>query len=239
MTRLPHPPRPRPPGLAFHFSRALARESRLTPAEQEAKDSVEPHASAARQQVVEPRTSATHEQGESVPLEERLVAFQRMLEKSGWKLVLTSHPLRARLEAFHPFGATVMITADSRRPGHCRKINIYFLGLGATTWRKCGKKYLEYVIAYAKKPRRTHFPRVESKCRCNKKGRYPTQAAATAVSDEIARLNRGELRAYRCDADDRVWHLTSKLVGYADPIPLAQAFPRNRDEQTPSPRRPR
>ncbi|MBL1120742.1 hypothetical protein JK364_52070 [Streptomyces sp. 110] len=60
--------------------------------------------------------------------------------------------------------------------------------------------------------------------------KYPTRTRAFDVLAEArGRLTRlhghaAETRAYRCEADDRVWHLTSKIFGYEYETPLANAY---------------
>ncbi|MEU2549603.1 hypothetical protein ABZ618_29945 [Streptomyces roseolus] len=73
-----------------------------------------------------------------------------------------------------------------------------------------------------------------------RQGPHPTEARAAAAlkdvaADRAAHKNerRAEARYYRCEADDRVWHLTSKTTGYTRPVPLAGAFLHPRPKTTP------
>lgn len=206
------PPRPQPPGPVFLLSRALARDNRLTPQEQVAQDSVPPPV---RPQPAIPTPG------------ELLVGYAPMLEAAGWETEYSDHPLRARLEAYHPTGAEVMITADLRRPPHAKRRHIYVLDApGTGRWVRIPLIYLEYYARHRVLPpgaKASVFRR--TKCTCDK-SRYPTRRAARRALDEVrARVGRTERRLYRCEADDRVWHLTSKAEGYTDPIPLAGAYP--------------
>ncbi|MFF7966729.1 hypothetical protein ACFZC3_15355 [Streptomyces sp. NPDC007903] len=65
---------------------------------------------------------------------------------------------------------------------------------------------------------------VTSKCRCGKRGRFPTEAWAKKVltdikiNKELNRMSRAtERRVYRCPDDDRRWHITSSEKWYGNP----------------------
>ncbi|MFF9786346.1 hypothetical protein [Streptomyces nigrescens] len=206
--------------MSFHLSRALARESQLTPDEQAARDSVVP----ARMRGVPalPAAAARKTPGEQVAV------YERLLRQAGWRVEIYSHPMRGRLEAFHSSGAAVMITLDRRRHIKDRnRSNVYVLAPpGSGQWRRTRVPSLEFFALHRRLPPGARSMSVGTKCRCGKE-RYPTLAAASAGLNEVApKRGRGrhERRCYRCEADDRVWHLTSKLAGYVRPIPLADAY---------------
>ncbi|MFF5393299.1 hypothetical protein ACFY5H_34180 [Streptomyces sp. NPDC013012] len=211
------PPRPAPPSRAFLVSRALIREDQLTAAERSARDSVPSPRS--------PRETAR----------DSIAQLGTVLAKAGWRIETSTHPARVRLEAFHSCGAVVMITSDVRSAAN-GKARVYYLhppGLGP--WRRLRACDVEHLAQHISLP--TGAPehilgRHESKCHC-KKMRYPTQARAAAVLQEVGAIRATqdstrapEARYYRCEADDRVWHLTSKTTGYTRATPLAGAFPR-------------
>ncbi|MDX2296631.1 MULTISPECIES: hypothetical protein [Streptomyces] len=219
------PPRPTPPSTAFLASRALIREQQLTRAERAARDSVTP-----------PRN-----RGEAPG--ERIAPFGPVLAEAGWKVETTVHPLRARLEAFHSSGAVVMITSDvrsSKRGG----VRAYFLRRpGVGWWRRLRTADLPYFAEHADlPPSAPEQPLVgTSKCRCGKV-QHPTAARAAAALEDITTVRAAqpdsrppETRSYRCEADDRVWHLTSKPTGYTHPTPLADAFPHSRHDRPEDP----
>ncbi|MEV1042368.1 hypothetical protein AB0J01_38000 [Streptomyces sp. NPDC050204] len=201
-------PRPSPPGRALDLSRALVRENRLTPEEQTARDSV---------MVLVPRPPA-------LTPGERVAPFVPLLQAQGWRTEITDHALRARLEAFHPCGAVIMITADTRRRA---STGLYVLRPTEGNWRKIHTSTLTHFARTLTLPPEGRFPIVPSKCRCLKAS-FPTGATAAARLAEIAATAAPDtarpVRHYRCDADDRVWHLTSKPTGYTPATPLTDAY---------------
>ncbi|MEU7121535.1 hypothetical protein [Streptomyces zaomyceticus] len=200
------------------MSRALLREERLTPEERAARDSARP---------------------QLLPPDEQLLAFDPLLRAAGWEVEVSAHPLRTRLDAFHSSGAAVMITADRRRRSNRGSASIYILHPpGSGAWRRLRSVHLAHFATHLHLPPdvRDHVVRV-SKCHC-KKVQHPTAARAAAALAQVAakRAVEGdarppERRYYRCEADDRVWHLTSAISGYTHPVPLADAF---RDRRRPS-----
>ncbi|MFD7631520.1 hypothetical protein ACFV7Q_36860 [Streptomyces sp. NPDC059851] len=204
------------------MSRALIRENQLTADERAARDGAVP-----------PKLSARAKVASSGPV----------LEGEGWQVEISVHPLRTRLEAFHTSGAVVMITADSRRRTKSGSARGYFLpapGVGA--WRRLRVGDLPHFARHLSlPPGAPEHLASGSKCRCGKV-KYPTAARAAAALDEVSALRAAEAgprppetRYYRCEADDRVWHLTSKPTGYTRSVPLADAF--GRCEGAPGPGR--
>jgi hypothetical protein len=215
-------PRPRPPGLSFHLSRALVRENQLTPDEQAARDGVTPALTPDVPAI--PAVAAGKTPGKQV------AAYGPLLRRAGWRVDILSHPLRSRLEAFHSSGAAIMITVDRRRHVKDRnRPNLYvLLAPGAGQWQRTRIASLDYFAAHRTLPPGVRSRPVDSKCCCGK-ARYPTLVAASAVLSKMAPTRghrRRERRCYRCEADDRVWHLTSKPAGYVRPTPLADAYSR-------------
>ncbi|MFF2775602.1 hypothetical protein ACFVU3_11905 [Streptomyces sp. NPDC058052] len=212
------PPRPAPPSRAFLVSRALTREHRLTDAERAARNSVAP-----------PRPH-----GETPG--ERIARFGPVLVAAGWRVTADVHPLRARLEGFHPSGAVVMFTSDVRSTKQ-GKVRAYFLrppGIG--WWRRLRIGDVDHFAAHVTLPAGApdHPVVGGSKCRCGKV-QHPTAARAAAALEDVTAVRAAEengrapeARYYRCESDDRVWHLTSKPTGYTRSVPLAGAFPRPR-----------
>jgi hypothetical protein len=222
VTGSPRPPTPRPPGISFHLSRALVRENQLTPDEQAARDSVAPAPAPGVPAI--PDVAAGKTPGEQVAV------YEPLLRRAGWRVDIFSHPLRGRLEAFHSSGAAVMITVDRRRHKRDRnRGNLYVLfAPGSGQWQRTPIAALEHFAVHRTLPPGVRHRTVDSKCCCGKSC-YPTLAAASAVLNEAAPKRgrrRREHRCYRCEADDRVWHLTSKLTGYVRPVPLADAYSR-------------
>jgi hypothetical protein len=231
---MPTGPVPRPPGPAFRLSQALVRDGRLNPQERqvwalgravERDGRLNPQELARRDAVVH---ALEHPPAPRPPLPgpgEQVAAHRRPLERAGWRVEVFDHPLRGRLEAFHPRGATVMLTADRRRSGDPRTVIGYLLPPGARRWVRTDLDALAHFAVHLRLPPGAGCRRIATKCRCDKV-RYPTLAAAAAALGTIAPTRTGhhhERRCYRCEADDRVWHLTSKFVGYVDPVPLADA----------------
>ncbi|MFI7089487.1 hypothetical protein ACIBUR_38615 [Streptomyces anulatus] len=150
-----------------------------------------------------------------------------MLREKGWRVAVAEHPLRARLEGFHVSGTVVMITSDTRRRHRPSTPMVYVLQPDENVWRRIRSADLEYFAGNLVLPSGSRFLVVGSKCRC-RKARFTTEAAAAARLAEIAASAPSDavrpVRHYRCDADDRVWHLTSKPDGYAALVPLADAY---------------
>ncbi|MET7363177.1 hypothetical protein ABZS76_32735 [Streptomyces sp. NPDC005562] len=219
-------PKPAPPGPAFHLSRALVRDARLTPEEQAFKVRALEEARKAVQTAEVALPPVPRESGGTPG--QQAAAYAPRLENAGWQVDVFDHPVRGRLEAFHPSGASVMITVDHRRRKKRNRPTLYILHPpGTGSWRHAPQAMLDYFTTHQKLPPGVGGPRVSSKCRCGKEGMYPTLRAASAALSEIGpkrKAGKGEARCYRCSFDDRVWHLTSKWNGYADSIPLALAF---------------
>ncbi|MFF8410600.1 hypothetical protein [Streptomyces omiyaensis] len=204
----------------------MTRENLLTDAERAARDSVRPPA---------PYRESPRD---------RITRLGAVFEEAGWTVETAVHPVRIRLEAFHPSGAVVMLTSDLRstRQG---KVRAYYLrppGLG--WWRRLRGRDVEYCAQHiGPPPDAPDHPlsnsRSSSKCRCGKV-QHPTKARAAAALEDVGavraatdRARAPEARYYRCEADDRVWHLTSKTDGYTRHVPLADAFPSPRPSVTP------
>ncbi|MFH9728681.1 hypothetical protein ACH4M4_37955 [Streptomyces sp. NPDC017254] len=199
------------------MSRALLRDERLTSEERAARDSARP---------------------QRTPPSEQILAFDPLLRAAGWEVEVSTHPLRTRLDAFHSSGAAVMITADLRRRSNRGSASVYILHApGSGSWRRLRSVHLAHFATHLHLPPdvRDHVVRA-SKCHCGKV-QHPTAARAASALAQVAakRVAEGaprppERRYYRCEADDRVWHLTSAVGGYTHPVPLADAF---RDQRRP------
>lgn len=210
-------PIPRPPGPW----RAWARDSRLNPAEAAARDEAlaaltqppEPPAEEPPTPPDDPVGRAPHD---------RLGPYQSLIARAGWKAHSHRAEDRARLEAFQPDGAAVMVTAVRGR-----KTNAYVLPVAPAQkktprWRAINPGDLEAFLVC----RQVVAPRIPT-CRCDcGKRRYPTETSAKAaiVDVTIRRVVRehhlqSERRAYRCPDDDRVWHLTHIAKWYGDKKP--------------------
>ncbi|MFJ2719397.1 hypothetical protein [Streptomyces sp. NPDC087437] len=207
-------PIPRPPGAW----RALARDSHLNPEERAARDAV-----VAAQALADPPAS-TLPQLPAVPdgaaPRKRLAPYQLLMDRTGWKARLTWSADQARLEAFQPDGAAVMVTAVRDAD-----INTYVLPAtqkAVPRWRLIHPSDLTAFLTR----RQVIDPRIPtSPCACGKR-RYPTESRAKAaiVDVTIHRVVKRhglqyERRAYRCPDDDRVWHLTSLPTWYGDKKP--------------------
>ncbi|MFJ1742432.1 hypothetical protein ACIOG4_27635 [Streptomyces microflavus] len=171
---------------------------------------------------------------------ERIAPYEPMLREKGWRVAVSEHPLRARLEGFHPSGTVLMITSDTRRRHRPSTPMMYVLQPDEDVWRRVRSADLEYFAGNLVLASGSRFLVVGSKCRCSK-ARFTTEAAAAVRLAEIAASAPSDavrpVRHYRCDADDRVWHLTSKPDGYAALVPLADAYriggvPRRRPSAT-------
>ena len=247
--QLPRPrmPLPQPPGFSFQLSRALARDSLLNPEERAALElsralardgQLNPEERIQRDNVALNLAQKRNPPRPVPPPGKQVAAYKKRLEQAGWQTKLFTHPLRGRLEGFHPSGAAVMLTADRRRTSAPRKVIPYLLPPGKTRWYKTDLASLEDFIVCLKLPPRAKNILVGTKCHCPKI-RYPTLAAAAAainVATSTQITQRAARRCYRCEADDRVWHLTSKLSGYVHPVPLADAYLHRRDVGQPQQR---
>lgn len=195
-------PTPQPPGAW----RALAREALLNPEERAAK-------ARALAELAEPARppEETPELPSSAPPELRLSPYQSLIDRAGWKLRAAVTEKRARIEAFHPSGAAVMVTAALGR-----HVNVYVLPAAEKnipSWRVIHRTDLEIFLS-TRSIRSPYTP--TCLCNCDKR-RYPTEDYAKTAKFEV-NLRRvvkehgamGERRAYRCEDDDRVWHLTSR-----------------------------
>ena len=202
-------PIPRPPGPW----RAWARDDRLNPEEAAARAAV----IAAHTPPPDPAPEPDPEPAVDAPLEARLRPYQSLLDQAGWKTRSAADEQRARIDAFHPDGAAVMVTVVRGR-----KTNAYVLPAAqkkTPRWRAINAGDLEVFLTR----RQVIAPRIPtSQCDCGKR-RYPTEALASAaiVDVTIRRVlkqhrSQSERRAYRCPDDDRVWHLTHIAKWYGD-----------------------
>ncbi|MFE2469738.1 hypothetical protein [Streptomyces mirabilis] len=201
-------PIPRPPGPW----RALARDARLNPEEAAAR-------TIAIDECRRLADAASVPRWEPSP-HERLVRYQSIIDRSGWKVSFVRGDERARIEAFHPSGAAVMATAKAGRD--C--VNLYVLAAAPTEgvrWLHVSAGSFTYFLEHVALPEGTAGMRVPFLCRCAKSGRYPTEACARAVMVDVTIRRvlkrhsvQGERRAYRCPDDDRVWHLTRRAKWY-------------------------
>lgn len=193
-------PIPKPPGPW----RALARDAVLTAQEAAARDA----ALADRQHGGD--AAATPE-----PLQhERLIRFQSLADRAGWRVSFVRTADRARIEAFLE-GAAVMATA---MPG--RSVHAYVLhpaGNRTPRWLATTPSAAEHFLEHLRLPQDAGRRRPDIKCQCKKEGRYPTEAWAKRaltnilINKELRQGRRAtERRVYRCPADDRVWHITSR-----------------------------
>lgn len=152
---------------------------------------------------------------------DRVAAYGPLLTENGWTIQIEHTAERARLDAEHPSGAAVMVTAGvAGRSGHDGRIRRYALHPGNVSpqpWLSVRGAWFEKFV----RTRKTQGRRVLSKCRCktgdgHPKHRHPTERRATDVllTARIRRAvsgqaRRAECRVYRCPDDDRVWHLSS------------------------------
>lgn len=148
---------------------------------------------------------------------DKVTPYEPPLAAAGWQIHLTANRDRARLEAAHPSGAALMITAVRGRRG----VHHYVLpAAGTPRWLAVGRAAVE---PFTHDPRllpgtARHIPRTW--CRCPKRGRYPTESHAAAALLDV-KINKAlretrtarERTTYRCPHDDRVWHLTSSAPG--------------------------
>ncbi|MET8826962.1 hypothetical protein ABZX40_04940 [Streptomyces sp. NPDC004610] len=194
-------PKPQPPGPW----RAIARDARLNAEEEAAKAEVV----AAARAVPCPQPS----EGPVLTPRERLVPYQSLVDRAGWRLRFTGDAAQARVEAFHPSRAAVMVTARVDR----KALHAYVLEPGAKgvpRWRLASPGHVEYFLAHRMLPPGAQQRRVEKRCHCPKGG-YPTDSWAKVVRTNLQIKNlyrRGlpaiEGKVYRCPDDPRVWHIT-------------------------------
>ncbi|MFJ8348966.1 hypothetical protein ACIQ9J_21920 [Streptomyces sp. NPDC094153] len=197
-------PIPRPPGV-WH---ALARDGHLNPEERAVRDAVaaahtpaDPPADTPAQPAAVPDAAAPRK---------RLAPYQSLMDRTGWTASLTRTADRARLEAFQPDGAAVILTAVRGQD-----VNAYVLPAtqkAVPRWRAIHPADLTAFLT-RRQVIDPHLP--PGLCACGKR-RYPTEARAKAaiVDVTIHRVVRQhglqyERRAYRCPDEDLVWHLTS------------------------------
>jgi hypothetical protein len=208
-------PLPAPPAATTRIALAINRDSVLNPEERAARDSV-------------PRPPAL-----PTPAE-RIAPYTALFEAAGWRTETYTHRVRARVEAFHPSGVAAMVTVDLRRKK--QTATVYALSAGHIRWARVRPAHVDHYIQHARLPDGAKLAplrsRNVSKCRCHKKS-YATRQRAEMILAQVRerRLESGEerdpeTRVYRCEADDRAWHLTSKKHGYTSDYPLAQAFVR-------------
>ncbi|MGP4085470.1 hypothetical protein [Streptomyces sp. KR55] len=208
-------PIPRPPGLW----RALARDGLLNPEEAAARAAVIAE-HAARVTAAEAEAGSA-EPKPALPPRERLVPYEELLERAGWRIVVTATDERARLEAFHR-DAVIMVTASLGGASGARRYVLPAAGRGTPHWRPVNLAGLEHFAATLQLPPKTKRVRLTSKCTCDKR-RYPSEAIAKDAIVEVTikrvvkmHTLQSERRAYRCPDDDRVWHLTAIAKWYDD-----------------------
>lgn len=155
---------------------------------------------------------------------ERLLPYQDLLQAQGWTIRLKCIGHRARLEAFHPDGATVMATAVRDISGQRRRNAFYVLhapGQGVEFWIAVRKPAFEHFAASRSLPAGTRTVKVPSRCRCGKT-RFATHRRGKdvmhQVQDRQSEAGEGQPvgRVYRCPDDDRAWHLTRSLQRYGE-----------------------
>lgn len=156
---------------------------------------------------------------------ERVAKWEPLLAAHGWAVQITHTDERARLEAEHPSGSTLMITSGrAGREGANGTTKLYVLPNthARSGWlgvRRAGME--EFIrtqtVAGSRK-------RVPSKCQCRTgagrpKVRYATLPRATRALEEAraqrareGQADKAECRIYRCPDDDRVWHTSSRPV---------------------------
>lgn len=155
---------------------------------------------------------------------ERVTHWEPALTQHGWTVSITATHTRARLDAFHPGGAAVMVTAGIAGRAGSSRVNLYALNppsVGRQSWLGVKASVLEEFVRSPKTVSGRHIP---SKCHCRssagrRKTRYATERLAkaalldTVISRELHhQARRAECRAYQCPTDDRVWHLSSRPV---------------------------
>ncbi|MFD8777576.1 hypothetical protein [Streptomyces sp. NPDC059916] len=147
---------------------------------------------------------------------ERVEEWAPLLREHGWRVQISATMARARLDAFHPSGAVVMVTAGSVGRRRSEKAYLYVLkppNSSPKGWLAVNRgPFGEFVRTGTVRSGRW----VTSKCGCQKL-RHATEARAEAalLDTKIRRTlhhqeRRNECRVYRCPDDDRAWHLTSQ-----------------------------
>ncbi|MEV7289656.1 hypothetical protein AB0O01_34760 [Streptomyces sp. NPDC093252] len=200
-------PKPRPPGPW----RAIARDARLNPEEEAARAAVADLAD----------TTPRHEVAEEPVLtpRQRLIPFQSLVDRAGWRLRFTESGVRARAEAFHhPTRAALMVTSRTdRKPIHAYVLEPRTRGL--PTWMRTAPHHVEYFLAGRLLPPGAKRRPYKNRCTCPKGG-YPTELWAKTVRTNLQIKNiyrRGlpatEGSVYRCPDDPRVWHITRRGPG--------------------------
>ncbi|WP_245238235.1 hypothetical protein [Streptomyces roseochromogenus] len=197
---------PTPPGLW----RALARDAVLNPEERAARDAVRAvWAHLAPPATVPPRAGR--------PLTERLQPYQLLIDLAGWKFRSVATEERAGAEGLGPNGAAVMVTVTIGRP-----VRAYVLRPSAKRsphWLATSPTAVGHFIEHGQLPAKAKRHRPDSKCRCGKKGRFPSEAWAQKalvnilINKELRQKRHAtERRVYRCPGDDRVWHQPDEVV---------------------------
>ncbi|WP_432169083.1 hypothetical protein [Streptomyces sp. 1222.5] len=199
-------PVPRPPGAW----KALARDALLNPEEKAAR-------AAALAAPTEPALDPAEDLGAEMPKltpEQRLIRFQALIDRAGWKMSFVFDADSARIEAFHPSRAAVMVTAKAGRDA----VYSYVLipkARGVPRWQVVRHAAIEHFLTHQTLPSGTRSFRVANLCHCTKQGRFPTEAYAKLARTDIQIRNTGrgrppapEGRVYRCPTDQRVWHVT-------------------------------
>ncbi|MET9122988.1 hypothetical protein [Streptomyces sp. NPDC004528] len=199
-------PAPRPPGAW----RALARDACLNPEERAARDAVRALLPAKGVRGERPWTAAA-----DLAPEQRLIRFQSLVDRAGWRPSFTFDDERARLEAFHPSRAAVMFTARFGRD----RVNAYILrpaDVGMPRWKSVGTTAVAHFLTHQTLPDGVRPHPVAKLCKCAKKGRFPTEEYAKIARTELQLRNRRnglpavEGRVYRCPHDQRIWHVTRR-----------------------------
>jgi len=154
---------------------------------------------------------------------ERVAKWEPLLRDNDWTVHVSHTEQRARLEATHPSGATVMVTAGlAGRTTGSGRVQMYVLkplGQLPQAWLAVKSGGFE---EFARSRTVGWSRRVPSKCRCrtgsgHRKVRHTTERRAnnalldTRIQSAVkGKDRRAECRAYRCPQDDRVWHLSSR-----------------------------
>ncbi|MFF8406931.1 hypothetical protein ACF06P_35550 [Streptomyces sp. NPDC015684] len=152
--------------------------------------------------------------------EQRLIRFQALVDQAGWKMSFVFDGDSARIEAFHPSRAAVMVTARAGRD----RVNAYVLPPAVRDlprWLSVRAASVEFFLTHLTlPPGQRHHP-VTWLCKCPKTGRFPTESWAKHFMTDIAiheglRRYRGSAlrRAYLCPDDNRVWHVTRRKKWY-------------------------
>jgi len=154
--------------------------------------------------------------------QETAAEFGLLLSADGWQVSTDVDSAAARVEGIRD-DAAVMVTHKVRR----RPRRFYVLrpaGWGMPGWHEVGRAVFEYFVGHLDLPPGIRGKRIRSACHCGK-FRYPTEQRAArgllnvkvqrALAGEGRAERRAECRAYRCDDDQRVWHLTSRAHWHA------------------------